>query len=152
MARADVDLRLLEPCLALREAQLQHAQLEAQEARRQFDWAQRDADSAGLQVARAESALRRQLNGHGAHFGAIELHALRTAVQALRARAAHSEERRRTAQREMDERQDAVSAADSTVRTLERDIQLLRRRSLRAADDKALALAEDLWTARRKSR
>ncbi len=150
MPRADVDLRLLEPCLVLREAQLRHAELQALEARRQFDQAQRQEQSARLQSAQAESALRARLSERGSHFGAVELHALRTAVQSLRTSAAKAEEHRRSAERQMDERRDVVAAADRTVRTLERDIARLRRRALRAVDDKALALAEDLWTARRR--
>jgi DNA repair exonuclease SbcCD ATPase subunit len=132
-------------------AKLQHAQLQAQEAQLQLERAQREVDSAQLQVARAESALQLQFTRQGAQFGVVELHALRAAIHALRARGAQCEDERRAAQRQVDERRDAVAAVDSTVRTLERDIQRLRVRSLRAADNKALELAEDLWTARRRA-
>jgi hypothetical protein len=149
MARVSDHLKLLAPCLALREVQLQHAKSEARVARQYLDGAQVEADTARGRSYHAQVVVT-QLVASNQSFGALELVSLRAAIRALSDEVIRTELTLDAAQRQMEERRVAVSSADATLRTLTADVEQLRRRAARLNDEKSLALSEDLWSSRRK--
>ena len=150
-SRARDRLRLLEPCLAVREAQLQAVKSDALAARRELDAAESKLREASSRQSGVTSAWARRA-GHSASLGVDELRMWRIAAASAHQSVESKRQQLHNAEGEFALHADKVARADGARKVLDAAVGRARKRSTRDVQEKSAAVFEDLLAGRRPKR
>lgn len=146
--RAQRRLRLLAPCVRLRDLLVRAARAEALHARQQVNEERRALVKAEQQLVHLTEALNAKIGGAGA-ISAQELMLWRHAAASLSKSGDALQQSVKAAEQTASIRGKALLAAERALESVENAAGVERKRVARAADERALAQQEETVTRRR---
>lgn len=148
--RATVRLQLLQPCLKVREAQLQAARVDAVAARLSSDQAAAALSAARDRQESVFATFSLRLSGETG-IGADDLRMWRAKAANTLAHAKEKTAELSEANGRLEAHRQKTAYADSVSRQLARAVKAARQDAMRLRDQRLETVFEDLWPHRRES-